>query len=173
MNTQLSRRSFLRLGAGAGLLTGLGHFNLLEAQAGDYKALVCIFLFGGNDGHNTVIPMATNEYAAYLGKRGGLGLTGAKLLPITATNGGQYALNYGLVEMQSLFQAGKVAVVANTGLLNQPTTQQQYQQNSALLPTQLFSHSDQVVQMQSGVPNSSSSSGWGGRVADLFLGNNA
>src|SRR6185503_9967150 len=86
---------------------------------------------------------------------------------------GQYALNYGLVEMQPLFQAGKLAIVANTGILNQPTTQQQYQTNAVPLPTQLFSHSDQVVQMQSGVPSSSSSSGWGGRVADLFAGNNA
>src|SRR6185295_20250661 len=170
MNQQdCSRRTFIKLGAGAGLLAGLGQLNSLEAQqAQDYKALVCIFLFGGNDGHNTVIPMAASEYNAYSSKRGGLALAGTKLLPITTTNGGQYALNYGLVEMQAMFQAGKLAVVANTGILNQPTTQQQYQQNLVPLPTQLFSHSDQVVQMQSGVPNASSSSGWGGRIGDLL-----
>ncbi len=174
MNKQnFSRRTFLKLGASAGVLAGLGQFNLVEAaQVQDYKALVCIFMFGGNDGHNTVIPLSQSEYNAYLNKRGGLALTGNRLLPITTTTGGQYALNYGLVEMQQLFQAGKLAVVANTGILNQPTTQQQYQQNVVPLPTQLFSHSDQVVQMQSGVPNASSSSGWGGRIGDLLQTNN-
>ncbi len=169
-----SRRNFLKLTASSGLLAALGQFNLVEAaQVPDYKALVCIFLFGGNDGHNTVIPMATNEYNAYLAKRGSLALTGNRLLPITTTTGGQYALNYGLVELQSLFQQGKLAVMANTGMLYQPTTQQQYQQNSVPLPTQLFSHSDQIVQMQAGIPNASASSGWGGRIADLMQPNNA
>jgi len=169
-----SRRNFLKLTASTGLLAALGQFNLTEAaQAQDYKALVCLFLFGGNDGHNTVIPMSPGEYNAYLSKRGGLALTGNHLLPVTTLNGGQYALNYGLVELQTLFQQGKLAVLANTGILNQPTTQQQYQQNAVPLPTQLFSHSDQVVQMQAGVPNTSASSGWGGRIADLVQPNNA
>jgi len=172
-NHSISRRTFLKLGSSVGLLAGLGHFTTAEAQASNYKALVCIFLFGGNDGHNTIVPMSASEYAAYQAKRGGLALTGNRLLPITAANGGQYALNYGLVEMQQLFQAGKLAIVANTGILNQPTTQAQYQQHAVPLPTQLFSHSDQVVQMQSGAPNTSSSSGWGGRVADLMQGSNA
>ncbi|HMZ80106.1 MAG TPA: DUF1501 domain-containing protein [Acidobacteriota bacterium] len=173
-NNIFSRRNFLKLTASSGLLAALGQFNLVEAaQVQDYKALVCIFLFGGNDGHNTVIPMATNEYNAYLAKRGSLALTGNKLLPITTTTGGQYALNYGMVELQTLFQQGKLAVMANTGMLNQPTTQQQYQQSTVPLPTQLFSHSDQIVQMQAGIPNASASSGWGGRIADLMQPNNA
>lgn len=169
-----TRRNFLKLTASSGFLAALGQFNLVEAaQAPDYKALVCIFLFGGNDGHNTVIPMASSEYNAYLSKRGSLALTGNKLLPITTTTGGQYAFNYGLVELQTLFQQNKVAVVANTGILNQPTTQQQYQQSTVPLPTQLFSHSDQIVQLQAGIPNTSASSGWGGRIADLVQPNNA
>lgn len=172
-----SRRNFLKLtastGLGCGMLAALGQFNLVEAaQVPDYKALVCVFLFGGNDGHNTVIPLAQSEYNAYVNRRGSLALTGNKLLPISSTTGGQYALNYGLVEMQQLFQQGKVAIVANTGILNQPTTQAQYQQSAVPLPTQLFSHSDQVVQMQAGIPNTSASSGWGGRIADLMQTNN-
>jgi uncharacterized protein (DUF1501 family) len=171
---EVSRRTFLKLGASAGMLAGLGQLNLAEAaQVADYKALVCVFLAGGNDGHNMVIPLAPAEYAAYQSKRPGLVLSGTELLPITAANGGQYALSHGLVEMQPLFQQGKLAVVANTGLLYQPTTQQQYQTAAVPLPTQLFSHSDQIVQMQSGVPNSSSSSGWGGRIADQLQTNNA
>ncbi|MFT3744074.1 MAG: DUF1501 domain-containing protein [Pyrinomonadaceae bacterium] len=173
-NNDFSRRDFLKLSLSAGMVAALGNFTpTMAAAAGDYKALVCIFLFGGNDGHNTFIPMATNEYNAYLAKRGGLALTGNRLLPVTTTTGGQYAFNYGLPEIQSLFQQGKAAVLANTGILNQPTTKQQYQQNSVPLPTQLFSHSDQIVQMQAGVPNASASSGWGGRIADVVQGNNA
>ncbi|MEP7272211.1 MAG: DUF1501 domain-containing protein, partial [Acidobacteriota bacterium] len=168
------RRDFLKLTAGGGLMAALGKFNLVEAaQVQDYKALVCIFLFGGNDGHNTVIPFSASEYSAYQSKRGGLSLTGNQLLPITTVTGGQYAFNYGLVELQQLFQQGKVAVVANTGILNQPTSQLQYQQNTVPLPTQLFSHSDQIVQMQAGIPSASASSGWGGRIADLMQPNNA
>ncbi len=169
-----SRRTFLQLTASTGMLAALGQLNrTAAAQAADYKALVCIFLFGGNDGHNTVIPLSQSEYTAYSSKRGGLALSGNKLLPITTTTGGQYALNYGLAEMQPLFQQGKLAVIANTGILNEPTTLQQYQQNAVPLPTQLFSHSDQIVQMQAGIPNTSASSGWGGRIADLVQANNA
>jgi uncharacterized protein (DUF1501 family) len=174
MKQDFSRRNFLKLTASTSLVAALGQFDFAAAaQAQDYKALVCVFLFGGNDGHNTVIPLATSEYAAYQSKRGGLALTGAKLLPITTTTGGQYALNYGLVEMQQLFQQGKLAIIANTGILNQPTTQQQYAASSVPLPTQLFSHSDQIVQMQAGVPNTSAGSGWGGRICDLVQTNNA
>lgn len=179
MKTQnFSRRNFLKLtgsaGLSCGMLSALGQFNLAEAaHMQDYKALVCIFLFGGNDGHNTVIPMSASEYPAYASARGGLALSGNKLLPITTTNGGQYALNYGMIEIQQLFQQGRLAIVANTGILNQPTTKLQYQQNSVPLPTQLFSHSDQIVQMQAGIPSASASSGWGGRIADLMQPSNA
>ena len=178
MKQDFSRRNFLKLtastGLGAGLVSALGQFEqAAAAQAVDYKALVCVFLFGGNDGHNMVIPLSATEYPAYQSKRGGLALSGNQLLPITTTTGGQYAFNYGLVEMQTLFQQGKVAIIANTGILNQPTTQAQYQQNAVPLPTQLFSHSDQVVQMQAGVPNTSASSGWGGRISDAMQANNA
>ncbi len=95
-----SRRNFLKLTGSAGLLTALGQFNLAEAAGfQDYKALVCIFLFGGNDGHNTVIPMSASDYPAYANARGGLALSGNKLLPVTTTNGRQFALNYGMVEL--------------------------------------------------------------------------
>ncbi len=171
MKQDFSRRNFLKLTASTSLVAALGQFeSAAAAQAVDYKALVCIFLFGGNDGHNMVIPLAASEFPTYQAKRGGLALTGNHLLPITTTNGGQYAFNYGLVEMQQLFQQGKLAVIANTGMLNQPTTQQQYAQNSVPLPTQLFSHSDQVVQMQTGL---AANTGWGGRICDAVQANNA
>ena len=167
-----SRRTFIKLGASAGVLSSLGQLSL-EAQAQDYKALVCVFMFGGNDGFNTVVPATAGEYSAYSNIRGSLALTSSQLLPITTVNGGQYALHPGLLEMQPLFQTGKLAVVANTGILNQPTTQAQYEQSLVPLPAQLFSHSDQITEMQSGAPGGSFGTGWGGRVLDLLQSNNA
>lgn len=173
-NEEFSRRNFIKLTAAGGLVAALGQIDVANAMAvTDYKALVCIFMFGGNDGHNTVIPFSASEYAAYQQKRPGLALPSNHVLPITTSTGGQYGFNYGMTEMQQLFQQGKVAVLANVGILNQPTTQQQYATASVPLPTQLFSHSDQVLQMQAGIPSTAASSGWGGRIADAVQSNNA
>lgn len=169
-----SRRNFLQLGASFGMLAGLGKLQLAEAavQNGNYKALVCIFLFGGNDGHNMVVPMDPAQYAAYVNARGGIALPQNQLAAINDPLQGLFGLHYGLPEIQSLFQQGKAAVIANVGMLVRPTTFANYQQ-SYQLPTQLRSHSDQIVQMQTGVPSSGGSSGWGGRTLDLLQANNS
>ena len=138
------------------------------AQGTDYKALVCIFLFGGNDANNTVVPQGQSEYNAYKSIRGYVGLpdNSATPLAVTAANGTPYALSSGLQAIHPLWAQGKLAVAANVGMLVQPLTRAQYLAGSATVPTNLFSHSDQVVQMQSGTPNSSAGTGWAGRVAD-------
>src|ERR1041385_7578047 len=111
-----SRRDFLKLSAAAGMLGALGSYRPAQGMTvSDYKALVCIFMFGGNDGHNTVIPMSASEFAAYQQKRPGLALPNNHVLPITTTTGGQYGFNYGMPELQQLFGQGKVAVLANVG----------------------------------------------------------
>ena len=170
MNT---RRDFLKLAA----LGGFARFGAMNAlaQATDYKALVCIFLFGGNDANSMVVPQTTSEYNAYKTIRGSLALpdTNAKLLPITATNGTPYALTDGLALIHPFWAQGKLAVVANVGMLVQPTTRQQYTTNAVPLPTNLFSHADQQLQMQAGIPSSSASTGWAGRVADAVSSMNA
>ena len=170
MNT---RREFFKLASLAGL-SQFGAVNAL-AQASDYKALVCIFMFGGNDGNNLIVPKTQSEYNAYKAARGSLALPdgSAKLLPISAKNGTPFAFTDGLALIQPFWAQQKLAVVANVGMLVKPTSRQQYQANAVPLPTNLFSHADQTVQMQAGVPSSSASTGWAGRVADAVSAMNA
>ena len=172
-----TRRAFLRSAAALstmGLASRLDllHFvasaNAQTAPATDYKALVCVFLFGGNDGNNTLIPIDTAGYAQYAAARpaaSGIQLAQSSLLPISPLHSGtQYGLHPNLVELQALFGQRKVAILANVGTLLQPTTQAQY--SAGQRPQSLYSHSDQQAQWQSAVSNSPSGTGWGGRLAD-------
>jgi uncharacterized protein (DUF1501 family) len=157
----------------AATLAGAGRFaafNALAQAPTDYKALVCIFLFGGNDANNTIIPQTQSEWNAYKSIRGTLALpdSNAQLLQVSAQNGTPYALSSGLSAIHPLWGQRKFAVVANVGMLVQPTTRAQFLANAVPVPTNLFSHSDQIVQMQAGVPNGSAGSGWAGRVADAM-----
>ena len=169
-----TRRDFLRTGcctaagAAAASISRLGLMNAF-AQGSDYKALVCIYLFGGNDGNNTIVPYDTAGYANYHSLRSLLALPQAQLLPIQPPSQTlPFSLHPALTEVQSLFNSGQAAFVINTGVLPQPTTQTQYMNNQVPIPVNLFSHQDQQNQMQSdtlqyvGLPTV----GWGGLVAD-------
>jgi len=178
-----SRRAFLKdtlrsvatLGA-VGSMAKFGEMNALAAGSSNYQALVCIFLLGGNDGHNTVIPISTAQqnYSLYQQNRGGLAIPQASLLSI-ANGSDTYGLHPSLVEIQGLYTLGKAAVLANVGMLVQPMTRSAYlgNSNSALIPSALFSHSDQSAQWQTGIPSGTGSSGWGGRITDLVQPQNA
>ncbi len=148
----------------------LGTINALAQQVPqpDYKALVCVFLFGGADGHSVLVPQSASQYNAYKAARGSLALpdVSAQLLPVTAKNGTPYALTDGLAAIHPMWTQQKLAVLANTGNIVQPTTRAQYLTSAVPLPTNLFSHSDQVVQMQTGTPSGTGGTGWAGRVAD-------
>lgn len=180
---QNSRRDFLRhgcyaLGASA-LSESLGRFGLVNAlaatptaaQAGNYKALVCLFLFGGNDGNNTVMPFETTEYNTYAGVRGqssagGLGIPQANLLQITApSHSRRFGLHPALPELQTIYNAGKLAVLCNVGTLVEPLTKTQLQWGGAR-PRNLFSHDDQQAQWQTALADREVRTGWGGRLAD-------
>jgi len=171
-NIRFSRRQWLKGLGGAGLVAGLGRMNMFaQASFPDYKALVCIFMAGGNDGHNTIIPQSSAAFNAYKAARGSLALPDGNgaILPITsAADGTPYAFNPGLQAIHPLWAGGKLAVLANTGVLVQPTTRTEYLNNLKPVPTNLFSHSDQVQQMQSGFPSTTGGSGWGGRAADIL-----
>jgi uncharacterized protein (DUF1501 family) len=148
----------------------------------DYRALVCVFFSGGNDGNNTVVPnhndSNVSNYAAYAAARSGQGLALAQntLLPINVPRLG--GLTYGLhpsfgtiagginAGILPLWELGKIALVTNVGTLVQPTTREQYQTNSVPRPRQLFSHTDQVNEYQTGVADVVMLSGWGGRISD-------
>ena len=183
---QQSRRQFLRT---ASLATMSGMYaspfilglNSLAAMAqgtgaSDYRALVCVFLQGGNDGHGTVIATDSASFSAFTQARSGapgLAYPLAELLPIvpnTSQNGRTFALNPYLTGVQNLFNSGRAAIVANTGTLIAPATKAQVQANSVPLPASLFSHFDQTAAWQAIASNGGSAEhvGWGGAVADLI-----
>ncbi|MEM9066789.1 MAG: DUF1501 domain-containing protein [Planctomycetota bacterium] len=180
----ISRRSALRKGACAALgLAGLSSQLLstrtvaaaLQGQMfSDYKALVCIFLFGGNDSGNTLIPIdgGNQNHADYALGRGNLAIPLAQLGSTTIapanTAGRRFALHPSLTGTKTLFDQGNVAVVANVGTLLAPTTRMQYFNRSVALPTQLFAHEIQQQQWQLSRPDALDGFGWGGRLADML-----
>jgi uncharacterized protein (DUF1501 family) len=167
-----SRRDFLRLAcctaATTSLVSGLSKFGLVSAMAqgsSDYKALVCIFLFGGNDSNNMIIPIDAN-YTKYQTVRANLALPQASILPLQSNGQANFGLHPNLPELQDLFNNKKsLAVLTNVGTLVQPTTRQNYQQQSSL-PENLFSHSDQQNQWQTTQLSGIQNAGWAGKVAD-------
>jgi uncharacterized protein (DUF1501 family) len=176
---ELSRRKFIGNACAAvgatGLLSALAQLRLIGSLAADaststdYKALVCFFLYGGNDSNNLLIPYDTSGYASYSSQRTALAIPQSTLLPIApkTTDGRSWALHPSMPEAQALFGAGNLAIMANTGTLVQPVTLAQYNSGVAALPPQLFSHADQQVQWQSSIPDQPFQSGWGGRLADM------
>lgn len=168
-----SRRNFISIAcrsvAALGATGGFGRFSSLNlmAQSNDYRALVCIFLFGGNDGNNTIVPLDSDHYGEYAAARGTLAIPEPSLLPITAKTGGSlFGLHPSLIELQQLFGNGNLAVVANVGMLVQPTSKDQYQQGTAGIPQDLFNHAMQQNQWQTSYALDTAGSGWGGRMAD-------
>lgn len=170
-----SRRELLRVAgraAGAGLcFERLGRLSALaqsSTDCGDYKALVCVFLFGGNDSTNMVVPVqASQSYADYSRVRGPLALAQAQLQMIQAKSGGAaYGLHPRLGDLRAIFEQGKLAVVLNVGTLAGPLTKDEYSRPGAALPANLFSHSDQQSQWQTSTPSIMTPTGWAGRLAD-------
>jgi uncharacterized protein (DUF1501 family) len=166
----VNRRSFIRCAslAAAGSAAGLrpfGALNALAQSAADYKALVCIFLFGGNDANNTVVPFDASGYAQYSSTRGPLAIAQNQLLPLSPLP--NFALNPNLPGIQSLFNSNNAAIVANVGTLIEPTTRAQFLANQAL-PSNLFSHADQQLEWQNAAQSAGTQTGWAGRIADLM-----
>ncbi|MGE0357833.1 MAG: DUF1501 domain-containing protein [Burkholderiales bacterium] len=142
-----------------------------KAAGEDYRALVCIFLFGGNDGNNMVIPTSATEYLQYAtGRTPVLALGQSTLLPLAVQNtpGRSFGLHPAMGALQSLFNQGKAAIVANTGPLLAPTTRAQFRARSVPIPPDLYSHSDQQAQWQSSISDGAPRTGWGGRLGDLL-----
>jgi len=154
--------------AGASLLGGLSKLGLVSALAqgtADYKALVCIFMFGGNDGNNMVVPI-DSRYSQYSQARALLAIPQAQLLPLQIGSQSTYGMHPSMPDMQGLFNMQKnLAVVANVGTLVQPTTQATYNAYKNL-PENLYSHSDQQDQWQTAQLSGPQLSGWAGKVAD-------
>lgn len=188
----LTRRNFLgRSACSTMALTGvvdtLAHLKLMQsalAQSGpgDYKALVVLFLYGGNDSNNMLIPRRNHpQYANYKANRGILSILDktvddgnsddAGYSRGLAGYGAQYGVHPDMAPVQSLFGSDKLSFVTNVGTLSEPVTKYDYTNNQHKLPPQLFSHADQQIQWQSSLPDQPFRTGWGGRAADLLIGN--
>lgn len=185
MSMDQSRRAFLKRSAALGIAGSAGTFatqlaaigEAAAATASDYKALVCVFLYGGNDYANTLPPYDQASWDLYNTARPGLAyardtLAATALNPAVALPGArQYALAPAMASLIPVFDAGRMAVILNVGTLMQPTTKAQYQAKSVPLPPKLFSHNDQQSFWQASNPEGANS-GWGGRIGDLFQSGN-
>lgn len=179
MDRGITRRRFLtQLGrAGIGCATlpllQLGRATDVAAQglpgSGDYRALVCILLAGGNDSFNMVVPVDPAEYGGYAAARTDLALAREALLPIRPRGlGRDYGLHPSMPEVQQLFDEERLSVIANVGTLAERVTLEELEAGVARVPLGLYSHADQIRQWQTSLPDSRSPVGWGGRVADLL-----
>ncbi|MEM6533687.1 MAG: DUF1501 domain-containing protein [Myxococcota bacterium] len=183
----LNRRSFLQgvsasgltAASVAGLGTALSGFSAQAADTSGYKALVCVFLEGGIDNHDTIIPYDAMSYDKWAGIRSGLlGTYGQQraresILPLTPQNAGafgdrSFALPQEMAGLHRLFQAGNAAIVGNVGPLVQPVSRATFQDQTARVPARLFSHNDQQSTWMGGAPEGAQH-GWGGLFADAMI----
>ncbi|MEM9848683.1 MAG: DUF1501 domain-containing protein [Bacteroidota bacterium] len=183
-NKRISRRRFFgeascaALGSTA-LLSSVANMKLWNALAvptvganEDYKALVCILLAGGNDSYNMLIPRSGEAYTNYQNTRADLALSSNAVLPISpiTSDGVDYGLHPSMSGLQSLFADGNAALVANIGTLIEPIANRtEYYDRIKRRPLGLYSHSDQIQQWQTSVPQSRAAIGWGGRMADILM----
>ena len=170
-----NRREFLKASGAAATLAATPGLAYSQVVGGvgpftDYRALVCVFLFGGNDSFNMLVPRSSAEYDVYAGSRQNLAIPRDDLLPITAAtpDGSLYGLHPSMAGLQALFGQGRAAFVTNVGPLIEPVTRETFFDGSATLPPQLFSHNDQQDQWNSLRGNAPSKTGWAGRMADLI-----
>ena len=186
-NISQSRRAFLRAAANLSVAGTAAPFALNLATIGtaaaqsatDYRALVCLFMFGANDHNNTVIPYDTANFNAYTGARSSISRVFADLLPLTPSTplagsnaGRQFALPKEMAAFKTIWDAGKLGILANVGPLIVPTTKTQYSNLSVPLPPKLFSHNDQQSVWQASA-GEGARVGWGGRIGDLMISQNA
>ena len=165
-----SRRRFLGTGAGLAAALGLGSLGTLmsprTAWASDYKALVCVMLYGGNDGMNMVVPNDVDRHAAYAGVRGSLALPRESLVALGSSG---FGLHPAMAPLAAHFDSGALAPLFNVGPLHQPLSKTAYRaapEGDPSVPESLFSHADQQMQWETAASNSLSRTGWGGRGSE-------
>lgn len=176
----LKRASVLSVAGSAGLPLAMSLSAISEAAAAtatDYKAIVCVFLNGGNDYANTLVPYDSTNYNSYASLRSNIAIPQSSLIPTVLTpttalpGGARYALHPNLAKLLPIFNAGKLAPILNVGTLMQPITKTQWTSGKAVVPPKLFSHNDQQSYVQSfGVEGTTT--GWGGRIGDLYAAGN-
>ncbi|MFN0185951.1 MAG: DUF1501 domain-containing protein [Aquabacterium sp.] len=167
LRTDIRRRVLLKAAAAAALTPMPALQALAQTTGGTgYRALVCLFMFGGNDANNMIVPLDDSRYAGYLRARPNLAIARDALAPLGASG---YGAHPAMTPLKPLFDAGQAAVVANVGPLMVPTTRSQYDARSVPLPAALFSHSDQQGAWQSALVDGPARHGWGGRLLERLL----
>ena len=165
------KKAALISGAGAtSTFTGLSAIDAFAQGQDDYRALVCVFLYGGNDSFNMFVPRSDEPYNLYAQARRNLAVSNDQLIGVspTASDGAQYGFHPAAPELADLFNSGKLAVVGNVGPLVVPTSREDYQSKRVPLPPRLFSHNDQQDFWQSLQSAAPQPTGWAGRVADAM-----
>jgi len=179
------RRSFFKSLGGLGALSSLLPLAGTGQLGGGYKGLVCVFLEGGNDSNNMLIPLGSSYSDHYLDARPSIAVNDSDMTALNIANQADPSVNptgeaWGFHPLfnpaagnglTDIFNAGKLAVVANVGTLAEPTTQAEIDNGTAVLPIQLASHRDQQLQWQSSIADRPFATGWGGRIADLYFAN--
>ncbi len=185
----INRRKFLGQASCAGLgyttlmstlcnLKSINASSILNSAvygSGDYKALVCLMFSGGGDSFNMLVPRSDDEYNEYATTRSNMALAQDSLLAINPNNsqGMEFGFHPAMVNMQSMFEGGRLAFVPNVGSLISPITKSQYYDGSGQVPLGLFSHADQQQHWQTSLPQSRSAVGWGGKISDMLQATNA
>ncbi|MEZ4910364.1 MAG: DUF1501 domain-containing protein [Saprospiraceae bacterium] len=144
--------------------------NSATSAAGDYKAIVCLLNSGGADSFNMLIPRENEDYQTYAATRSNMAIPSESIIPLSGTgnDGKSYGVHPSFPRFASMYNEGKLAFITNIGTLVQPITRQQFWEGNTPLPLGLYSHSDQVMHWQTGMPDKRESIGWGGRIADLL-----
>jgi len=145
-----------------------------NTTGGDYKALVCVMLSGGNDSYNMIIPRGNAEYNEYAAVRSNLAIPQDQILPIDpeVTDGRDFGLHPSMPAIRDLFEQGNLAFVNNVGTLIEPVSKSNYQNGNVKLPLGLLSHIDQAMHWQTAFPQDRSDKGWGGKIADILKSQN-
>ncbi|MFK8081232.1 MAG: DUF1501 domain-containing protein [Granulosicoccus sp.] len=180
--TNSNRRDFLRwnLALAASLAPGLGIVNAMRpvhaaSISGGYKALVCVYLAGGNDSFNMFVPYGGSAHSAYATARQDLAIPTADLIPVDPVSGGtiRHGFHENMPAMADLFDQGSLAVAANVGTLIRPITKSQYESNASSVPAHLFSHNDQSDRWMAADASNRYGQGWAGRMMDMLYDNAA
>ncbi|OTW29584.1 Tat pathway signal protein, partial [Vibrio parahaemolyticus] len=171
----ISRRNFLKSTASFGAIASLGLPGYsLAAPSNDFRALICVYLAGGNDAINTILPLSDFHYNQYANVRGSLSVAKNTIIPIglnahdANNNAVPLGLHPKLSALAPLFQQSDANLVLNSGILNQPVTKQAIEQGDVPLPEQLFSHNSQTASWLRGGMDASTNLGWAGRMLDVL-----
>ncbi|UPR46308.1 DUF1501 domain-containing protein [Vibrio cyclitrophicus] len=166
----ISRRQLLAAMASTPIVSMMGTSSAHALPNNDYKALVCVFLFGGNDGFNMVVPYNNAHYDEYTAARPDIAIPQASLLPLALNTGSDLTLGLhpSMIDVQNLINNGKMVPIANSGVLIEPSTKEGLESGTHLMPPFLFSHNSQQTEWQRGWSGSTTTLGWAGRMMDVL-----